>query len=137
MERSSGYYHDLYKQNKNICKDCENDLKDLNKIYNNLTDDMGDKIHDVNVKMEDLKSDMLKAIRHNYTFTATANGVTTEKEKTVTADTYLGTTVSELQDEISRLNRKMNDAADQRDYYYSQYKAKKQEERQEFFDNIF
>lgn len=134
---NSSYYYNLYKQKKNAVKSYEDDIDDLRKALSNLTDTMGDEIRAVNNELEDLKSDLNKAIRHNAKFTSRANAVTSEKEKTVTADPHLSVAVRELEEEISRLNGLKTTAINDRDYYYRKYKEKKEEERRELLDKIF
>lgn len=134
---SSSYYHNLYKQKKNVAKSYEDDIGDLRKALNNLTDTMNDEIRAVNNELEDLKSDLNKAIRHNSKFTSRANAVTSEKEKAVTADPNLSVAVRELEEEISRLSGLRTTAINDRDYYYRKYKEKKEEERRELLDKIF
>ncbi len=133
----SSYYYNLYKKKRDAVKSYDGDLKDINKALSNLTDKMGDEIRAVNRELEDLKSDLNKSVRHNSSFTSCANGLTAEKEKAVTADALLRVAVSELQEEISRINGLRNTAVDDRDYYYRKYKEKKEQEREEFWDKIF
>lgn len=98
---------------------------------------MSDEIRAINNELDDLKSDLNKSIRHNSKFTSRANAVTTEKEKTVTADPNLSVAVRELEEEIARINGLRNTAINDRDYYYREYKEKKEQERQELLDKIF
>ena len=74
--------------------------------------------------MQDLK----KAVRHNATFTNRANAFGTEKEKAVTADGNLSISVRELDEEISSLTTKKNQAVSDRDYYKRKCKEKLEEE---------
>lgn len=134
---SSSYYYNLYKQKKSAVKSYDDDIGDLRKALNNLTDTMNDEIRAVNNELEDLKSDLNKAIRHNAKFTSRANVVTSEKEKAVTADPNLSVAVRELEEEISRLSGLRTTAINDRDYYYRKYKEKKEEERRELLDKIF
>lgn len=134
---SSSYYYNLYKQKKNAVRSYDDDIGDLRKALNNLTDTMNDEIRAVNNELEDLKSDLNKAIRHNAKFTSRANAVTSEKEKAVTADSNLSVAVRELEEEISRLGRLRTTAINDRDYYYRKYKEKKEEEQSELLNKIF
>lgn len=133
----SGYYYNLYRQKKNAVNSYEGDIKDIDKALSNLTDRMYDEIRAVNNELDDLKEDLKKAVRHNGKFTSRANALGMEKEKAVTADPLLSVAVRELQEEISRLTSLKNQAIQDRDYYYQKYKAKKDEERKEFFSKIF
>lgn len=133
----SSYYYSLYKQKRNAVNDYEDNLRDLRKALSNLTDTMGDEIGNINNELDDLKSDLNKGIRHNYQFTSRANEVTEKKEKAVTADPNLSIAVSELQDEITRVDGLKNEAVSDREDYYRQYETKKDKERQEFWDKIF
>lgn len=134
---NSSYYYNLYKQKKSAVNTYDDDLKDLRKALSNLTDTMSDEIRAINNELDDLKSDLNKSIRHNSKFTSRANAVTTEKEKTVTADPNLSVAVRELEEEIARVNGLRNTAINDRDYYYRKYKEKKEQERQELLDKIF
>ena len=134
---NSSYYYNLYKQKKSAVNSYDDDLKDLRKALSNLTDTMSDEIRAINNELDDLKSDLNKSIRHNSKFTSRANAVTTEKEKTVTADPNLGVAVRELEEEIARVKGLRNTAINDRDYYYRKYKEKKEQERQELLDKIF
>lgn len=134
---NSSYYYNLYKQKRDTVRSYEGDLGNLNKALDNLTDTMGDEIRAVNSELENLKSDLNKGVRHNSRFTSSANAVTAEKEKAVTADSLLSVAVRELQEEISRVNGQKITAVNDRDYYYRKYKEKKEQERQELLDKIF
>lgn len=134
---SSSYYYNLYKQKKNAVKSYDDDIGDLRKALSNLTDTMNDEIRAVNNELEDLKTDLNKSIRHNSKFTSCANAVTSEKEKSVTADQNLSVAVRELEEEISSLNGLRTTAINDREYYYQKYKGKKEEERRELLDKIF
>ena len=134
---NSSYYYNLYKQRKSSVKTYDDDLKDLRTAFDKLTDTMGDEIRAINNELEDLKSDLKKCVRHNSKFTSHANAITSKKEKTVTADSHLSIVVRELQDEIYRISQLRNQAINEREYYYQKYKAKKEEERQNFLDKIF
>lgn len=134
---SSSYYYNIYKQNKNAVKSYDDDLKDLRKALSNLTDTMNDEIRAINNELDDLQSDLNKSVRHNSKFTSRANAVTSEKEKTVTADPNLSVVVRELEEEIARINGLRNTAINDRDYYYRKYEGKKGEERKALLDKLF
>lgn len=134
---SSSYYYNIYKQNKNAVKSYDDDLKDLLKALSNLTDTMNDEIRAINNELDDLQSDLNKSVRHNLKFTSRANAVTSEKEKTVTADPNLSVVVRELEEEIARINGLRNTAINDRDYYYRKYEGKKGEERKALLDKLF
>ena len=134
---SSSYYYNLYTQKKKAVNSYDGDLKDLRKVLSNLTDTMSDEIQAVNNELEDLKSDLNKSIRHNSSFTSRANAFSSEKEKAVTADPILSVAVRELQEEISRVNGLKNQAVSDRDYYYQQYKIKKEEESKALLGKFF
>lgn len=134
---SSSYYYDRYKEKKKDVKSYDEDLKKLRKALDNLTGTMNDEIRAINTELEDLKSDLNKSIRHNSNFTSYANAVTEEKETTVSSDSYLSTAISELEEAISQIDRKRTQAITDRDDYYQKYQDEKENERREFFDNLF
>ena len=74
--------------------------------------------------MEDLK----KGVRHNSTFTRRANEFSSKKQKTVTADGDLSACIRELDEEISNLTCKKNQAVTDRDYHKRKCKEKLEEE---------
>ena len=45
---NSTYYKEQYKSNKKKARKYKDDLKDLEKIYSNLVDEMGDEIDSIN-----------------------------------------------------------------------------------------
>ncbi len=132
----STYYYKLYKGKKDAVNSYEGDLKDLRKILNNLTDNLYDEIRAVNYEFDDLKSELNKGVRHNSRFTARANAFSAEKEKTVTADPNLRQSVTELQEEITRVTNLKNQAAQDSDYYYRKYQSKREEEKQALLDKL-
>lgn len=134
---NSSYYYNVYKQKKNAVKSYDDDLKDLKKAFDNLTDTMYDEIHAVNNTLEELKNNLNNSVRHNSKFTSRANEVVFEKEKTVTADPNLSIAVRELQEEVSRIKALRSQAVSDRDDFYRRYKNKKDEERQELLGKIF
>lgn len=132
----SGYYWSMYWKKRKEVNSLKDDIKDIEKIRDNLCDDFYDEIRNVNNELDALKADMNRAVRHNAVFTAQANSLGSEKEKAVTADSMLGTTVRELNEEVSRLNAKRNQAESDRDYYYRKYEEKKEEEKKELWNKI-
>lgn len=134
---NSSYYYNVYKQKKNAVKSYDDDLKELKKALDNLTDTMYDEIHAVNNTLEELKNNLNNSVRHNSKFTSRANEVAFEKEKTVTADPNLSIAVRELQEEVSRIKALRSQAVSDRDDFYRRYKNKKDEERQELLGKIF
>ena len=128
---SSGYWYNLYKAKRDLVKTYEGQIKELRTILSNLQDNLWDEIRAVNNKIDDLKDDLNKGIRHNSRFTSKANALGTEKEKAVTADTSLRVSVNEVDGEIARLSSLKGTAERERDDYYSKYTTAKEEERQE------
>ena len=128
---SSGYWYNLYKSKRDLVKTYEGQIKELRTILSNLQDNLWDVIRAVNNKIDDLKDDLNKGIRHNSRFTSKANSLGTEKEKAVTADRYLKTSVDEVDSEIARLSSLKGTAERERDDYYNKYNTAKEEERQE------
>ena len=134
---NSTYYNNLYKQKKSAIKSYDGNLKDLRKALTNLTDTMYDEIRAVNGELDDLKSDLAKGIRHNAKFSSQTSSLSSKKEKAVNADPFLSVVIRELQEEIDRVSRLKNQAVQDRDNYYNQYRTKKEEERQALLDKIF
>lgn len=128
---SSGYWYNLYKAKRDLVKTYEGQIKELRTILSNLQDNLWDEIRAVNNKIDDLKDDLNKGIRHNSRFTSKANALGTEKEKAVTADGSLRISVDEVDGEIARLSSLKGTAERERDDYYSKYTTAKEEERQE------
>lgn len=124
----SEYYYKKYKTKKSSVKTYENNIKALEKIRNALTDNMYDEIRSVNNELDALMEDLKKSVRHNATFTSRANSFSWQKEKAVTADGCLSVSVNELNEEISSLTAKKNQAISDRDYYQRKCKEKLQEE---------
>ncbi len=125
---NSGYWHDLYKQKRDLVIRCEKQIKELNKICNSITDEMWDEIREVNNEIDDLKEDLNKAVRENHRFTSSASSIISEKEKATTADQNLRTSVNELQDELGRLENIKKQAESDRDRFYDKYREEKQNE---------
>ncbi len=134
---SSTYYYNQYKNYKKQAKEYGDNISELQKIYNSVTNDLYGKIQPVNNEIDNLVDDLKKSVRNNGSFDSSTNSLYSKKEKGVTADHYMRTVVSELQDEINELNRKKNDAEDDRDYNYNLYKQKQKEERDELFRKLF
>lgn len=133
----SSYYYDRYRENRDKVRSYEGNLKELRRALDNLTGSMDDEIRNVNKELDDLKSDLGKSVRHNSRFSSCANEITREKEKGVTADPDLSIVIRELEEEISRVDNLRNTAANNQENYYQQYKTKKDEERQAFWDSFF
>lgn len=133
---SSSYYYELYKKYKKLAKEYGDNIKDLQKINNTVSDDLYSKIQSVNNELDNLKEDLVKSVRHNSDFSKTTNSLPSKKEKGVSSDNNMRNVTNELSDEISELNRKKNDAEDDRDYYYRRYQEKKQEEREAFLKSL-
>ena len=124
----SKYYYDKYKDKKAAVKTYEKNIGKLQDIKNALTDTMYDEIRNVNNELDALVEDLKKGVRHNSTFTNRANDFSSQKEKAVTADNKLSTTVSELEEEINSLTTKKNRAVTDRDTYKRKCKEKLEEE---------
>ncbi len=129
MLKNSQYYLEKYKQKKKEVEDYDDDLRDLNRIMSNLADNLFDEITAVNNRIDDLKRDLNNGVRHNSRFTSCANAFGSEKEKTINSDCHLGPSKDALEDEISRIQKLRNQAANDRDDYYEKYKEKKEEEK--------
>ncbi|MEG2929785.1 MAG: hypothetical protein RR846_09610 [Oscillospiraceae bacterium] len=133
---SSNDYYRLYEQKMTAVTTFDNRINDLRGILSNLTDNMYDEIRAINNELDYLKSDLNKAVRHNATFTRCANSLESKKEKAVTADASLRTVCDDLQEEITRVSNQKNQAISDREYYYSQYVVKKEEEHQIWLDQL-
>ncbi len=126
---SSDYYYDKYQDKKAEASRYKNDIKDLQKVLENLTDYMNDEVLAVNRKLDALKKDLDKSIRYNVTYTMTANDIGNGKEPDVSADGHLSIAIRELEEEIARLTRLKDNAQAASDEYYDDYKDAKERER--------
>lgn len=126
---SSSYYYSKYREKKKEVQNYDDNLKDLNKILDNLTYDLGDEISSVNIEINALISNLNNSVRHNLLFTTKAHAFEDEKEKSVDVDSRLGASKYALEEEIARINTLRNQAISDRDYYYRKYTEKKAEER--------
>ena len=133
---NSGYYHDLYRQKKSEVGAYKDDLKNLRRAYEELTDNSYQRIAGINSKLESLQDDLYSGIRHETRFTVRANELTTRKESGVTADGTMRTVLSTLEEEIARLENLKTRAELDKDRFYQTYKEKKAEELNEFFSNL-
>ncbi len=133
---SSSYYYDLYKTKKAEVSKYEDYIDDLQDIYNNFSNYLNDKISNVNNEIDDLESDMAKAVRYNSVFTAVVNNLDDEKQPYLSSDSYLSKAKTELSEEITSLKSKKNTAEDKRDYYYTKYQEAKAEEPS-FLESLF
>ena len=134
---SSSYWYDRYKEKRDLVKDYEKQIKELNTILGNLQNNLYDEIQAVNNKTDDLKEDLAKAVRHNVKFTASKDSLGSKKEKAATADQYLARCAEAVEDEISSLSSRKSTAIYDRDEYYRKYETAKEEERQAWLDSLF
>lgn len=132
---SSKYWNNLYKDKKSEAKNYNDRLNEIIKIRGTL-EDFRSEIRNVNDEIDDLQEDLRKAVRHNYRFEANTNNLVAEKEKATTADPNLKNSMNELDDEITRLGTLKTNAERDRDQYYQNYKAAKDQERQDIIDGI-
>lgn len=133
----SKYYNRLYKEKRDAVRGYDDNLTELRRIQSNLNNSVSGEVYNVNSRIDFLSNYLGQAVRYNSGFDTTKNSLPSKREPSVESDAKLVTVSSEIDEEITRITNLKNTAADQRDYYYSQYKAKKDEEIKEFWDNIF
>ena len=131
---SSSYYYNLYKSYKDSTKTYENNLKKLNDFYRKVSNDFNDDVRYVNNEVDDLLDDLEIAVRYSSGFNTNVKDI--EKEPQVSADTYLSSVLTELSEEITRVTDLKNQHAGNRDYYYKEYKDKKDEEYKEWLEKF-
>ena len=134
---SSSHYQNLYRKKKNEVDQYDDDLKDLNRILENMAYELPFDIMDVNFGFDGLKEDLNKAVRHNSLFTNRANAFENKKEKSMGLDRNLSSTQNALEDEVARVTNLRSQAISSRDYYYDKYKEKQAEERTEMLEKLF
>ena len=133
---SSSYWYSLYTEQKNLAKKYDGQIKELNKILDNLENDLGDEINHANREIDDLKEDLGKAVRHNAAFTVHTNALESEKEKSAAADSDLSVSIRELDSEIARLTTLRDNAISASDDYYRRYEEAKEAEWQEYLEQL-
>ena len=125
---SSSYYYRLY---EDCCKKVtayQNDISSVTVIRNNLLNNIGDEIQNINNQLMYLESDLNNSIRYNDTFKNNAKEAANKKENPVTSDTKLKEADSDLYDEIERLKGLKRQAETDRDYNYNKYLDEKAKE---------
>lgn len=125
---NSKYWKDLRNKENDKIKKYKDQIKDLEKIYTNLTEKLNDEIRNVNGKIDDLQDELSTAVRHNSTFSRQASQLEHEKEKAATADSMLKTTASNISEEISDLKKKKKACQDKYDEYDKKYQDAKKDE---------
>lgn len=105
------------------------DIKDLQAVLDNLTNDLNYEICEVNNALYDLEDELRKAVRYNTTFTAAIEDVLEEKEKGVGSDADLSKVKSNLEDEIATLKQKKGQAEADKNYYDRKYEEAKKAEK--------
>lgn len=132
----SDYYNDLYKQYKKKAGEYKDNIRELTKIKNKLTENFYDEQNNVNKKLSNLEEDLLKSVRHDSAFSSIAAKSVSFKEKSTASDYNLRCVVTALEDEIAALNNKKDTAERNKKDSYEQYQTRKQEERQEFLNSL-
>ena len=125
---SASYYKSMYESYKSKAKEYGDDIGDLEKIQKNLDSKLDDEIKAVNKKLEALKDDLEKSVRHVSKFTSHSADVEDDEEKSVSSDTKLGSASENIESEIVRLQNLKISAQSNRDYYYRMYKNAEEEE---------
>ena len=132
----SSYYRDLRNKQEDKADEYEKNIKELQKIIDDIYDDFYDDIRDVNGKVDNLRTDLKKGVRHNSTFTRRANSLLDNKEKAASADPKLKLAIIELNEEIARLRRLKRNAEEKYDQYDREYENKKDEEQRELMNKL-
>ncbi len=128
---SSSHYYRLYNDYKRKVKNCNDDIKEIERIKISLNNDFYDEQRNVNSELEELKSDLAQAVRHNSKFDETQRDCDTYEEKTTNADQFLKQALSEIEEGLVELQRKRDDYEYQKDTYYSLYQQAKVAEEME------
>ena len=124
----SEYYYKKYKTKKAAAKEYKGNIEDLETIRRALAENLGDEIYAVNREIGQLMDDLKDGVRHNSTYTNRANNLAGNMEKAATQDSKLAAAIREIDEELTSLRGKYNQAVSDRDYYKRKCKEKMEEE---------
>ncbi len=125
----SGYYKRLFEQCEREVREYENHIAQLRKMINSFYQDFCSEQGEINGKLDCLCRALGQAVRCNTRFSAAAAGGGEGRQVSAAADAQLKEAVSALENELSELNRKKDQAASLKDSYYRSYLNAKEEER--------
>ncbi len=133
---NSKYHYDQYKSYKNQVNKIQGNVNKIIEIKERLANDFYDEQRNVNGKLEDLESDLKKAVRHDTQFNSAAVACNTYKEKGTTADAELNRAICALENEIIALGNQKSTAETNMNQNYNEYQSKQDEERQARLDAL-
>lgn len=125
----SGYYRRLFEQYEGQVREYEKNIATLQKIVNDFYNNLEDEQKGINRRLERLADDLGRAVRRNTKFTAEAARCDEGRQEAVTADAKLKEALSALENELSELNRKKDQACQMKDSCHRSYLNAKEEER--------
>ena len=132
----SNYYYRQYKSYKNQTNSLQDNINKLTAIKNSLVGEFYDEQSDVNKKLDDLKEDLNRAVRHDAKFNTIASTCNSYKEKGSTADADLNNIICALENEIAALNNQRSTAEYNMNQNYQQYQTKREEEQRAWWDSL-
>lgn len=128
MEKSK-YYRDQCKAYEKEANKYGKNIDELQKIKNMLLNQFYDEQSNVNKELNDLKSDLNKAVRYDSGFSAKISQCEWHKEKVSTADSNLKNAINALENEIATLGGKKMTAEQNYNTQLNNYNTAKQEEK--------
>lgn len=140
MPTKSSYWKSQMNNSRKQIDALEDDIEELKKIKVRVENNLSDEVSNINGKINDLKEDLGKSVRHNSTFNANKNRLNDEKEQFVYNDNFMNAVVRWIQEEINQLNRKTEAEQNNLDAYNRQYnnaKSAEDEERRKKIEKIF
>lgn len=133
----SKYYKNLYDQKGKEEKKYDQQWKELRDIYNNLVDKQDTRVSRVNTEYSRLNSTIGNAVRYNYQFDSIARKVSNKHENDPYYEYKLSRAIYAIDDEMQRKKNQREEAKIAKENYKDQYKQKKNEEIQEFWNSVW
>lgn len=133
----SSYYYNRYREKKREVEKYEKALRELRVIERNLVNEQNNEIDAVNREIMELGADLQQSVQENAVFLHAVSKVYEEIEHGTLGDRHLSGAVSAIQGEIWSVDSKKSQAIADRDYYWRKYQEAKEEERKEFWANLW
>lgn len=133
---NSGYYKNLYRDNKKKAFNLGKNSESLVKIRNSVWNDFGDEQHRVNRGVDNLRGDLRKAVRHDASWNSVSSKCEEHKERDSSSDGFLSAAVEFLNAEIQSVEAQKTTAEIDRDRAYNDYQTEKTKEYKEFLEGI-